>query len=325
MRIAGNRFLVIGRAGMDLYADPPGTRLEEAAAFTACLGGSAGNIAAGLARQGGAVAMLTRVSDDAVGRFCRNRLAAHGIETTHVATEGGEARTSLAIVETRLHDCQNVLYRNGAADFGLGAEDVAGVDFARFDAVIVTGTVFAAEPSRSAGFAALAAARAAGAALVIDLDYRPYSWPSAGEAARVMAAAAAACDIIVGNDVEFDVLAGRPGGGLAEARRLAASGAAIVVHKMGERGAITLADGAEIRTGIYPVEALKPTGAGDAFMAGLIAALAGGAAVETAVLRGSACAAIVVSRVGCAPAMPGRAELDSFLAGHPGPSAPRDN
>ena len=38
--------LVMGRAGMDLYPDPPGTRIEDAAQMTAALGGSAGNIAA---------------------------------------------------------------------------------------------------------------------------------------------------------------------------------------------------------------------------------------------------------------------------------------
>ena len=47
-RIKVNRFLVLGRAGMDLYADPPGTRMEDARQFTSALGGSSANIAAGL-------------------------------------------------------------------------------------------------------------------------------------------------------------------------------------------------------------------------------------------------------------------------------------
>jgi len=70
----------------------------------------------------------------------------------------------------------------------------------------------------------------------------------------------------------------------------------------------------EITTGIYPVQALKPTGAGDSFMGGFIASLANGYALKDSVLRGSACASIVVSRVGCAPAMPTPKELDEFLA-----------
>jgi 5-dehydro-2-deoxygluconokinase len=43
--------------------------------------------------------------------------------------------------------------------------------------------------------------------------------------------------------------------------------------------------------------------------------------LSEAVLRGSAAAAIVVGRVGCAPAMPTTAELDAFLAN---PSRPDD-
>ena len=88
------------------------------------------------------------------------------------------------------------------------------------------------------------------------------------------------------------------------ARDLAASTAAIVIYKMGEHGAFTFADGAETRTGIYPVTALKPTGAGDSFMAGLLTGIADGLDLKAAVLRGSACAAIVVAKPGCAPAMP---------------------
>ena len=85
---------------------------------------------------------------------------------------------------------------------------------------------------------------------------------------------------------------------------------------------MTLTAEREIRTGIYRTEALKPTGAGDAFMGGFIAALADDGEVEEAVLRGSASAAIVVARVGCAPAMPTSAELDTFLSEHPGPIDP---
>jgi 5-dehydro-2-deoxygluconokinase len=66
---------------------------------------------------------------------------------------------------------------------------------------------------------------------------------------------------------------------------------------------------------------LKPTGAGDSFLGTLIMALADGRPLREAVLRGSAAAAMVVARIGCAPAMPTRAELDAFIAEHHGPDA----
>jgi 5-dehydro-2-deoxygluconokinase len=299
---------------MDLYADPPGARTEDAMQFTTALGGSSANIAAGLCRLGCRAALLTRVSDDAIGRFCLNQLDAYGIDRTHVHTQGGEARNSLALVETRLEDTQSVIYRNGAADFEMTKADVEAVDYAPFSALVTTGTVLAAEPSRSACFRAFELAQAAGVPLIFDVDYRPYSWASAEEAAKVYSRAAALCDIIIGNDVEFGFMAGGIEKGLEKARSLIKDGAQIVVYKMGEHGAITLTQEGEVQTGIYKTEALKPTGAGDSFMAGFLSVLASGGDVETAVKTGSAAAAIVVSRVGCAPAMPTPDELSGFMA-----------
>lgn len=320
-RLAGRNFLVIGRAGMDLYADPPGTRIEEATRFTTALGGSSANIAVALTRQGCRAALVTRVSDDAVGRFCLAQLDAYGIDRTHVRPVGGEARNSLAVVETRVEDCQSVIYRNNAADFAMTVQDVEPVDYAGHSALITTGTVLAAEPSRSAAFRAFDLARAAGLPLIFDVDYRPYSWPSAAEAAEVYSRAAALCDVIVGNDVEFGFMAGHIDQGLAKARSLIADGAQIVVYKRGEKGAVTFTREGEFATGIYPTTALKPTGAGDSFLGAFIAALAAGQPVRDAVLRGSAAAAMVVARVACAPAMPTVAELDAFIGQHPDPSA----
>ncbi|HLQ18810.1 MAG TPA: 5-dehydro-2-deoxygluconokinase [Tabrizicola sp.] len=319
-RLGEGKFLVIGRAGMDLYADPPGTRFEAATRFTTALGGSSANIAVALARQGCRAALATCVSDDAVGRFCLAQLDAYGIDRTHVRTIRGEMRTSLALVETRSEDCQSVIYRNNAADFAMTVADVEAIDYASFSALITTGTVLAAEPSRSAAFRAFELARAAGVPLVLDLDYRPYSWPSAAEAAETCSRAAALCDVVVGNDVEFGVLAENPGLGLDLARRLVREGTGIAVYKMGERGAVTISSQGEVVTGIYQTNAIKPTGAGDSFLGAFISGLADGLSLRDAVLRGSAAAAMVVSRIGCAPAMPTRAELDAFLADHPGPS-----
>lgn len=310
-RLRLNRFVVLGRAGMDLYADPAGASVEAAERFVAALGGSAGNIAAGLARLGCGVGLLSAVSDDAVGRFVLAQLAAYGIGADHVSVVGEGRRTSLAVTESRVEGLQGVLYRNHAADFALTAGDVEAVEFQQVGALVVTGTALAAEPSRGAVFAALRAARAAGAVAVLDVDWRAYSWASEAEAREVCGRAAALCDLVVGNDEEFGLLAG----GMAKGRGFAA-GLPWAVYKMGAEGSETFVAGRAFRCGIYPVKALKPLGSGDGFMAGLLAALARGERLETAVRQGSAVAAMVVSGIGCAPAMPRRAELQEFMKGY---------
>jgi len=318
--IKGNNFVVIGRAGMDLYPDPPGTATEDAQAMTVALGGSSANIAAGICKLGGRASLVTRVSDDSIGRYCVKQLQTYGVGTEYVTPVGGEFRNSLAVYESRVQGHQSVIYRNGAADFEMSEADVEAVDFTKFSALITAGTVFAAEPSRSATFKAFEMARAEGIPVIFDVDYRPYSWPSAQVASDVLSKAAAVSDVIVGNDEEFGFMAGSIENGLGKARALAADSAQIVVYKMGAQGAVTFAGNEEITTGIYPVDALKPTGAGDSFMAGFLTSIANGHSLHTSIMRGSACASITVSKPGCAPAMADSDTLEKFLTSHPGPT-----
>ena len=318
--IKQNNFVIVGRAGIDFFTDP-GVAAEDAERVSVGLGGSAANTAAGICKLGGKAALVTRVSDDSIGDHCVNQLKRYGVDTTHVTSIGGEYRNSLAFYDSRLEGHRSVIYRNGAADFQMDNSDVEAVDYAQYGALITAGTVFAAEPSRAASFHAFALAKAAGLPIIFDVDYRPYSWPSPQVAEEVLSRAALECDMIVGNDEEFGFMAGSIDKGLAKAKALSETSAAIVVYKMGPEGAITFANGDEIRTGIYPVEAMKPTGAGDSFMAGLMTSIAGGHDLKTAILRGSACASVTVSKPGCAPAMANTKTLETFLAEHPGPTS----
>ena len=68
-----------------------------------------------------------------------------------------------------------------------------------------------------------------------------------------------------------------------------------------------------LEKGIFPVKALKPTGAGDAFMGSFIGGLLNNKNIEESINYGSAAAAIVVTKVGCAPAMPLKNEIDDFI------------
>jgi 5-dehydro-2-deoxygluconokinase len=304
--------LVLGRAGMDLYADPPGAEIEHAKNFTSALGGSAANIAAGIAKLGGDVALISTVSDDAVGRFVINELHSYGVAKDYVTTISGESRTSLAVVETRSDNCQSVIYRNAAADLQLTENQLRKVPFEKFGTLIVTGTSLALEPSRSATVLAMKLAREAGLSIILDVDYRPYTWANADIAKTTYVEAAALCDIVIGNDVEFNVMS--PDHGLDFAKSISID--KIIVYKMGEHGSITFCNKTEFNQEIFKVKALKPTGAGDAFMAAFVMGLKAKLDLKTSVKRGSAAAAIVVTKVGCAPAMPTEVELNTFINHH---------
>ena len=307
--------LVLGRAGMDLYPSEDGAKIEASGAFVSDVGGSAGNIAVALARQGVKAGLIGVLSDDPVGRFVRRRLDDFGVDMRRVRTVSGDPRTSLAFAEVRSEDCEVTIYRNNAADLQLSLDDELREGMGEASALIVTGTALVAEPSRGATLALLVAARAAGTMTIFDLDYRAYAWRSAAETAAIYAGVAALSDLIVGNQEEFAVFAA-DGDGEAAAAALTEEAGRSVILKRGVQGASMLTPSGRIDSGVFPVTALKPYGAGDAFMGGLVAALLKGAAAEDAIRQGSAAAAIVVSRRGCASAMPDRAELAAFLSSH---------
>ena len=313
--ISSSTFLVFGRAGMDIYADPPGAMVAETSNFFASLGGSAANIAVGIAKLGGTSSLLSAVSDDAVGRFVLNSLREFEVDSTHVKTVGGECRTSLAVTETRIENTQNVIYRNNAADFQVSVDQVEQINFQDFGALIVTGTALALQPSQAAAFTAIELAKEAGISVLLDVDYRPYSWESAEFAAKIYQDAASKADIIIGNDDEFGVMAGRYDEGFKLAKNMVEEGQKIVIYKLGPKGSVTFdSNGQCYKVGIFTANPKKPTGAGDSFLAAFAMALANKNPIQEAVIRGSAAAALVVSGIGCSTAMPTVSELNSFLA-----------
>ena len=311
-KIQENNFLIIGRAGVDMYPEPPGTKTENATHFVTHLGGSSANIAVALTKLGGNCMLLTSVSDDALGKLAINQLNYYKVDTSLIKFKKKESRISLAIVETRIEDHQSIIYRNKASDLLMSKEDINSVNFDDFSCLIFTGTCLASEPSRSASFLAIEKAKSANIPIILDIDYRPYTWTSSEEASDIYMQASRSCDILIGNDDEFGILANNYEKGLKAAHDLSKV-VSIVVYKKGERGSITFFENKEIIKGIYPVKALKPTGAGDAFMGAFIGSLLNNKGVEESLDYGSASAAIVVTKVGCAPAMPLLNEIDEFL------------
>ena len=320
--------LVLGRAGLDLYAEPPGASVEEAETFRAALGGSSANIAVAIVKAGGEAHLCTRVADDPVGRRCVRELRSYGVGTDHVHAEGGEARNSLAVLTSRVEHFQSTIYRNGAADFAMREKDVAALPYGNAASLVLTGTVLAGEPSRTAAFAAIARAKEAGVPVVFDIDYRPYSWPSSELARDVLGRVVEASTLAVGNDEEWAWLAGREptyqaadGRAFEDAMAHAAAVARerLVIFKRGPDGSIVMerseagGEAGHESVPTHRVEAMKPIGAGDAFLGTLLHHAGEGMALRGAVERGSAAAAITVSRFGCAPAIPTRDEVDAFL------------
>jgi 5-dehydro-2-deoxygluconokinase len=136
---------------------------------------------------------------------------------------------------------------------------------------------------------------------------------------RELQAIAAQCDLIVGTDEEIRILGGAADT-IAALRAIRAKSDALIILKLGAEGCAafegaipdTVEEGLVV--GGFPVEVYNVLGAGDAFMAGFLRGWLRGESTERCCTLANASGAMVVSRHGCAPAMPTWEEMEYFLA-----------
>ena len=216
------------------------------------------------------------------------------------------------MVETILENNQSILYRNNSCDLQLDRSDIDKINFQEYSSVFLSGVALSSNPSRDAVFSAVEKASALKIPLIIDLDYRPYNWESDEKKSEVYKKIMNQMDIIIGNDLEFNI-ADNSSDGLNLAQTLIQKKPSIIIYKMGEQGSKVYTKEGEQDFGIYGVQAIKPTGAGDAFNGGFLSSMYQGFSLEDSVKRGSANAAIVVTKVGCSSAMPNLEELNQFI------------
>ena len=306
------KILVIGRAGMDIYPEPPGTKISDVQDFSTHLGGSAANTCVALSKLGVSSDLVTCISDDAIGEYIFKKLEDFNVGSNLCRRVDKNFQTQVAVVETILKNNQSILYRNNSCDLQLDKEDIDKINFQYYSAVFISGTALSSSPSREAVFYASEKASAMSIPLIMDMDYRPYNWESDEIKSNIYKKIMKEMDIIIGNDLEFNI-ANNSNDGLQLAKDFIKEKPSIIIYKMGEKGSKVFIKEKELSFGIFKVEAIKPTGAGDAFNGAFISSFLQGFSLEDSIKRGSANAAIVVTKVGCSSAMPDRSELEKFI------------
>ncbi len=323
--------ICLGRVAVDLYAEQIGSRLEDVTSFAKYLGGSSGNMAYGTARLGLRSSMLSRVGEEQMGNFVREELERAGVDTTAVQTDP-ERHTGLVLLALKDRDSFPLLfYRRDCADMAIDADAIDPAFIGRARALAITGTHFSSETTRRACRKALDAAAEHGVKRVLDIDYRPVLWgltaPGDGETRFIADETVttdlqpwlSAFDLIVGTEEEFHI-AGGSTDTLESLRAVRRVSEATLVCKLGPLGCVVfegeiperIEDGILVKG--VKVEVLNVLGAGDAFMSGLLRGWLRGEDWQTSATYANACGALVVSRHGCAPAMPTEEELFDYLA-----------
>lgn len=322
--------ICLGRAAVDLYSQQVGSPLEDVSSFAKYLGGSSANAAYGSARLGLKSAMLTRVGDEQFGRFVSEELARAGVDVSHMPLDS-QRFTGLAVLALKdQHSFPLLFYRRDCADMAIAAEDIDPDWIATSRALAITGTHLSTETTQGACRAALDAARKHGLKRILDIDYRPVLWGLTGigdgetrfvddaETTAHLQRWIADFDLIVGTEEEFHI-AGGATDTLTALKNIRSKSDAVLVCKLGALGC-TIFDGPvgdALSEGIMvdgvKVDVLNVLGAGDAFMAGFLRGYLRDEPWATCASFANACGALVVSRHGCAPAMPSEIELFDYL------------
>lgn len=323
--------LAIGRSSVDLYGQQVGGRLEDMGSFAKYVGGSPTNTAIGSARLGLKAALLTRVGGDHMGRFIREQLVREGVDATSVLTDPARL-TALVILGLRDRETfPLIFYRQDCADMALCAADVDEDQARSARAVLINGTHLSQPGVFEASMKAAQLARASGGKVVFDVDYRPVLWGltarDLGEnrfvaheaVTEILQQVLPICDLVVGTEEEMHILGGSTDA-IAALRAIREQTAALLVCKRGPKGCSAFPgaipetlDAGVVGPG-FNVEVFNVLGAGDAFMSGFLRGWLKELPLERCCELANAAGAIVVSRHGCAPAMPTWPEMEAFLS-----------
>ncbi|MEM5435425.1 bifunctional 5-dehydro-2-deoxygluconokinase/5-dehydro-2-deoxyphosphogluconate aldolase [Paraburkholderia diazotrophica] len=322
--------ICLGRLAVDLYAQQVGSRLEDVASFAKYLGGSSANIAFGCARLGLNASMLARVGNDHMGRFLSETLTKEGCDVSHVRVDH-ERLTALVLLGLKDRDTfPLIFYRENCADMAVDEADFDEAYIASSKALLITGTHFSTAQVNRTSRRALEYARRNDVRTVLDIDYRPVLWGLTGKAdgeTRFIANDSVSAhiqsilplfDLVIGTEEEFRIAGGKDSliESLAQVRNVTPATLVVKRGPLGcqiiDGGVPASIDDAPIHGGVE-VEVLNVLGAGDAFASGFLSGWLRDAPLEACARAANASGALVVSRHGCAPAMPTPAELDYFL------------
>ncbi len=308
------RALVVGEALMDV--------VRSGDVLTEHPGGSPMTVSFGLGRLGIPVEFLTRLGSDGRGRAIEAHLASAGVTVTPKPEEHSTTSTATATIDSSgsAHYEFDVDWRIGEPDERAGEIDV--VHFGSIGAFL--------HPGADAVVARVSSMRDA-ATITYDPNIRPQFLPDRHAARAAVESHVALSDVVKASDEDVAWL--YPDRDPADiAVEWLATGPSLVVITTGSAGSIAQFRAGQVIVPARTVEVADTIGAGDSFMAGLIAGLhwekllgpakldalgaVSGETVSSLVERATLCAAITVGRRGAQP--PTLAELNAAeAAGRP--------
>lgn len=303
-----NKVWLTGDAVVDLIPETSTTYLN-------CPGGAPANVAVGIARLGGECAFFGRVGEDPFGHFMRETLRTEGVNIDHLKLDKAQ-RTSTVLVDLDSTGERTFTFMvKPSADQFVEKSDVP--CFSSGEWLHTCSISLANEPSRSSTLYGLSSIKAAGGFVSFDPNLRDEVWNDPSEIREIVMKAVALADVVKFSEEELlfltDTTDLQQGLELVESLNIP-----LVVITLGAKGALVVFEGKQqVITGIS-VDVVDTTGAGDAFVCGLVAQLSQHSdwkhinVIEKAIRWGNICGALATTQKGAMTALPTRHALCQF-------------
>lgn len=305
-----NKVWLTGDAVVDLIPDTPTTYLK-------CPGGAPANVAVGVARLGGHCGFFGRVGLDPLGKFMKQTLLDESVDVENLKLDEAQ-RTSTVLVDLDEHGERTFTFMvKPSADQFMKKDDIPQFEAGQW--LHACSIALANEPSRTSTLEAIQRMKQVGGFVSFDPNLREEVWQNPNELTSVVMKAVALADVVKFSEEELMLLTGTTS---IEAgiEQLAPLELKLIVITQGEHGALVIFNGKAFRVSATTVKVIDTTGAGDAFVCGLLARLSQQAEwlhediVLNAVEWGNACGGLATTEKGAMTALPTRTTLDRLLS-----------
>lgn len=303
---------VIGDASVDLV--PEGTD-----AYLKCPGGASANVAVCVARLGGNCGFIGCLGDDDAGHFLQQTLRDDGVEVSSLRLDPQQTSAVLIVNLTPEGERSFTYLVNPGAHTTVSVQDLPAFhpgEWFYFSSIGLTRS-----PAREACLEGARRMRAAGGHVMFDVNLRVRMWADTREIAPLLGEAIRLASVCKVSADELCWLAGV--GHWHDARHFVRKlGCATTLISLGGDGALLVTGEGEYAFSAPAVPVVDTTGAGDAFVGGLLYTLSHADnwnrhLLAVAVNNACACGAMVVTAKGAMTALPYPEQLAAFRARHP--------
>ncbi|HBA7886458.1 TPA: aminoimidazole riboside kinase [Escherichia coli] len=299
---------VLGDAVVDLLPESDGRLLP-------CPGVAPANVAVGIARLGGTSGFIGRVGDDPFGALMQRTLLTEGVDITYLKQDEWH-RTSTVLVDLNDQGERSFTFMvRPSADLFLETTDLP--CWRHGEWLHLCSIALSAEPSRTSAFTAMTAIRHAGGFVSFDPNIREDLWQDEHLLRLCLRQALQLADVVKLSEEEWRLISGKTQNDRDICALAKEYEIAMLLVTKGAEGVVVCYRGQVHHFAGMSVNCVDSTGAGDAFVAGLLTGLSStGLSTDEREMRriidlAQRCGALAVTAKGAMTALPCRQELES--------------